>query len=998
MDLSFILDFFIGIAPLIIFDLIFTGVFFAVLIPLLLFKQAAYAVLKRNFKAYFSNPTGYVFLALFVLLTSMSAFWPHEFFNANLANLDQLNSSISLIMLIFIPAITMSLWADEKRQGTDELLLTLPATDFDIVMGKYLAAVSVFSVTLLFSQFCNFMVLYSLSVGTFDVGLFCTTYVGYWFMGLAMISLGMVASFLTNNLTLGFIMGIIINAPFVLLEYSNAIVIGSSTTQFLTQASIGMQFADFGRGVISVSSLVYFLMLTAVGIYLSMVLIGRRHWLGGKDGESLFMHYIVRTFALLTVAGASTLIFVMNDYRQDYTANGTSSLSPDTIKLVRNLKTDKPIRIEAFISQNIPKSHAQVKVDLINYLNEFRGISGTRIDVLIYDGLEPFSEMVEKAREEYGIQPRLMVSTVRGAIRQEEVIMGAAIQCGLEKVIIPFFDNGIPVEYELVRSLCTVTDQTRKRVGILQTDAQMFGGIQQSQLGGWTSIPRQAILDELEKQFDVTEVDPSAAIDLDAFDVLMAVQPSSLTQPQLDNLITAIRDGMPVAIFDDPLPMAIPHATPISQPKRPASAMAGMQRPPEQKCNIQKLWDLIGVAMVGEKPLTEPYYDPRIIWQDYNPYPKFRGLGSITHEWVFIDADMPMFGGGAKGSTKVNTTSQIETLRKSPFIPKDGIPITPGMENITNELKQLLFLFPGSVQKKKSAPNSLNFIPLATTSNATGTLKIRELGEAQGRTEIIATKRQPTYENYPISAWIEGTPAAAVDLLEVPQDKGNKKAAGKIKVVFTADIDLLSSMFVQLRAQKDEQNNLRFDNTVFVLNLLDMLSEDDRFVSIRSRSPVISHLKMVDTMTENARTRSTEEIETLAKSFEKERKAKVKEINAPVEKMEAEIAELQQKQRENRITPADVLRFNNMQGNLALQQSNAQKDLQALENRVRKDLEESQKAIQRDLDRQILKTQNGFKLMAVALPPIPPILIGLIVFIVRRLKEREGLSKDRIVK
>ncbi|MGY8770563.1 MAG: Gldg family protein [Pirellulales bacterium] len=983
MDLSFILDFFLGIAPLIFFDLIFTGVYFAVLIPLLLFKQAAYAVLKRNFKAYFSNPTGYVFLALFVLLTSMSAFWPHEFFNANLANLDQLNSSISLIMLIFIPAITMSLWAEEKRQGTDELLLTLPATDFDIVMGKYLAAVSVFSVSLLFSQFCNFMVLFSLSEGTFDVGLFCTTYVGYWFMGLAMISLGMVASFLTNNLTLGFIMGILVNAPFVLLEYSNAFVTGNSTTQFLTQASIGLQFADFGRGVISVSSLVYFLMLTAVGIYFSMVLIGRRHWLGGKDGESLLMHYIVRTFALLTIAGAGTLIFVMNDHRQDYTANGTSSLSPSTIKLVRNLKTDKPIRIEAFISQNIPKSHAQVKVDLINYLNEFRGISGTRIDVLIYDGLEPFSEMVEKAQAEYGIQPRPMVSTVRGAIRQEEVMMGAAIQCGLEKVVIPFFDNGIPVEYELVRSLCTVTDQTRKRVGILRTDAQLFGGVQQSPLGGWSNIPRQAILAELEKQFDVTEVDPSAPIDQDAFDVLMAVQPSSMTQPQLDHLITAVRAGMPVAIFDDPLPMAIPHATAISQPKRPASAMAGMQRPPEQKCNIQKLWDLIGVTMVGEKPRTEQYYDPRIIWQDYNPYPKFRGLGSITPEWVFVDANM---------------SQQVETLRFSPFTPKDGGQITPGIETITKDLKQLLFLFPGSVQKKKSAPNSLNFIPLATTFEATGTLKIRELGEAQGRPELIASKRQPTYENYPISAWIEGTPAAAVDLLEVPQGKGNKKTAGKIKVAFTADIDLLSSMFVQLRAQKDEQNNLRFDNTVFVLNLLDMLSSDDRFVSIRSRSPVISHLKMVDTMTENARTKSADEIKTLADSFDDERKEKVKEINAPVEALEAEIAELQQKQRKGTITQDDVLRFNNMQRNLVLQQSNAQKDLQAAEDRLQKKLEESQKEIQRDLDRQILKTQNRFKLMAVALPPIPPILIGLIVFIVRRLKEREGLSKDRIVK
>ncbi len=158
--------------------------------------NVVYAIFNRNLISYFSTPTGYVFICLFVFLSSFAAFWPNDFFSANLANLDQLNKSIAGILLIFIPAITMSIWSEERRQGTDELLLTLPAGDIDVVVGKFLAGTGIYSIALFFSMLCNFMMLFFLADGKLDFGLFVCTYFGYWLMGLAMIAIGMIASFL----------------------------------------------------------------------------------------------------------------------------------------------------------------------------------------------------------------------------------------------------------------------------------------------------------------------------------------------------------------------------------------------------------------------------------------------------------------------------------------------------------------------------------------------------------------------------------------------------------------------------------------------------------------------------------------------------------------------------------------------------------------------------------------------------------------------------------
>jgi ABC-2 type transport system permease protein len=972
----------IEFAYMLVIDLIFLVALVLLMLPLGIWRQAAFAVMKRNFIGYFSNPTGYVFLCLFVLLTSFAAFWPHEFFTTNLANFDQLNKFLPYIMLIFIPAITMSIWAEERRQGTDELLLTLPAHDFDIVIGKYFAAVLVFTVSLLFSQLSNYAVLLAMTGGSLDNLLLFSTYLGYWFMGIAMIALGMVASFLTSNLTVGFIFGAALNAPLAFFSNADVIFSNSKRIQQLFEWSLLQRFEPFGRGLISASSIFYFLAIVVIGIYLSLILIGRRHWLGGRDGTSMLWHYVIRAACLIVLMVGAVLIVQhspLNRARVDISDSKVSTLSESTIKVLDDLANDPdgskpPIEIEAYVSNNVPSEFVKTKYDLVNLLREFDVLGGKRVQVNLHQGIEPFSEEAILAEKKYGIRPTAVTSQSRGALREEEIVLGVAFSCGRERIVIPFLPYGMSVEYELMRSINTVSQSERKTVGIVRTDALVMGAAvttrdAQGQLQT-VRIPRMRIISELQKQYNVELVDASSPISLwlendddqelkRRFDVLLVVQPSKMIPIEMQHLIEAIQSGQPTAVFEDPLPNReiYKHVPGTFFPR-------AFSRVSAESADVQRLWDALELDVDHSLRRLEDGSSvkiPWIVWQlaSENPYPR----DSLLNQQEQII---------------VHDREQILDPRFSSTHPA----------TMEGRIDELYFQFAGNIQSKPKS--KLNFEPLVTTSRA-GRVKVSDM--LTMRREQLESVRGSANQNYVIAAQITGNDAGAKP--KTPEQVQPNQA--KTDVIYVADIDILSDFFVQMRNFPIRQGiEYRYQDMSFVLNVIDTLAGEETYLSLRNRKVKHVTLEVVERTYEKSMQEVYDQSQQFQIDFEVKRNQIINDISEKTRPLETAIKKELAKKDSGK--SYDAVRLAAMQGLLNTERREQAEKFQTQVQELENERRDKKRRTDLDAELEIQEIQRKFKLAAVIIPPIPPLLVGLVVLTRRRLREREGISKARRLK
>ena len=234
------------------------------------------AVTLRELRAYFNSPIAYVFLLVFAGAALFTFFNIGAFFARGIADLRPLFNAVPFLMVLLVPALTMRLWAEESKQGTFEVLMTLPAEDYGLVAGKFLASWGLLAAGLILTLGLPFMVA---ALGDLDWGPVIGGYVGALLLGAGYLAVGQFVSATTENQILAFILSLVI----CLVLYGVGIesfagLFPDRTASLLRAVGTGSRFESIARGVIDLRDLVYYLSLTGFFLAASVATLRIRRW------------------------------------------------------------------------------------------------------------------------------------------------------------------------------------------------------------------------------------------------------------------------------------------------------------------------------------------------------------------------------------------------------------------------------------------------------------------------------------------------------------------------------------------------------------------------------------------------------------------------------------------------------------------------------------------------------------------------------------------------
>ena len=735
------------------------------------------AIFKREFKAYFDSPVAYVFLVAFLVLIGFMTFGVALFYERRQADLTPFFFWHPWVYLLLVPAATMGTWADERRNGTAELLLTLPITVTQALVGKFLAAWSFIAIGLVLTFPVAITAGY---LGSPDWGVVLCGYLGSFLMAGAAAAVGVFASTLSRASVIGFVVSLALVFLLMIVGFDpvttavanwgvpTAIVNGISSCSLLTH------FEALRRGVLDFSD---------IGFYLGMIVFMLAAAKTVTDGRRGASKGAVGLVALAAIVIAADVILANLPLRADLTAERFYTLSDGSKAVLAKLEND--VTLKYYVSSSAADMPMQLKTyatRVQNLLKEYARAAGGHVILEAYDP-KPDSDAEEWAQR-YGIEPQ----TVNPF--GSPIYFGVVAVCGDNEETLGTLSprTESTLEYDVTRLVTRVAWPEKPIVGVMTSLPDVMGGQMNPMMMQMGQRPPEgwAAFAELGKDYEVRTV----ATDVETIDddvktlvVLHAKDLSDKALYAIDQFV--LRGGKLIACVD---PFSIKDMVASRQKQNPMMMqMGGGQDGPS---TLGKLFDAWGVK-----------FDTTKVTGDLEAATKLNnGQGGVEDNPAFLSLTQANMDKG---------------------------------DLLVSRLSQVMFPFAGAfVFEKKDM--DLTFTPVITTSKenscAVDKMSVQFGGGAKdmvpdGHERVLAARLSGTFK----TAFPKGPDGT--------NDVSKALSEGKGAVILFADSDFLADDFC-VRMMKTPFGNipqLINDNLTLFSNVIEQFAGREELIGVRSR-------------------------------------------------------------------------------------------------------------------------------------------------------------------
>ena len=482
------------------------------------------ALIRKDLRGYLDQPTGYILLVVFTAVVSFLYFFT-PFGTTSEASTRSLFTALPWLLMVFVPASTMRLLAEEQRDGTLEILLTQPIQGWVVLLSKFLSGFLFVAVLIL----STIGIPIALSTaGDVDFGAVAAQYVGSLFLAAAFVSIGLFTSSLTRNQVIAFILGLLFIGALLLVgldQVADGLPAGASGV--LQTLSPATHFSSIARGVIDLRDVLYFAALV------STMLSGTYLMVRGKSLSRLSPQY--RNLQLGT-AGLIVLSLLVGWYgssiggRLDLTEDKLFTLSPATEEIISGL--DDLLTIELFQSKDPPAHVAIVARDVNDFLDDLAASAGGLVRIVrkYPDG----DEAAARKAQLIGVPQMQFNVQSQGELQIKTGYLGMSMTYADRREVVPFIGTVDGFEYRVASLAFTMIQQQRKSVRFLSGHGEKTPANGMQTLGA-----------VLSRQYDVAEARTSedGTLQLDGADVLIVAGPTEPISEGERAAIAAYLDG-----------------------------------------------------------------------------------------------------------------------------------------------------------------------------------------------------------------------------------------------------------------------------------------------------------------------------------------------------------------------------------------------------------------------------------------------------------------------